>query len=260
MKYKLGLKPPVNDIRSLKLGNYLNLSTLPTPPSAFDWTLALTQNYSMYANGPAPDNPPGIKDGVGDCFFAMQARRRVLATANANSIIVPTVDECLGSYSGCTGFDINNPTTTDYGTEPVQGMKYMARAGMGLGPRNFKIGAYVMVDWTKPDQMAAALWIFGHLFIGIEFPASYEWEPQWGASNDAIIGGHAILGQAMHPDGSVLIDSWAQDIVFTQPGIQQKCTFMAVALCPDWISPLGSTMSGFDEAALENDLKLIQAP
>ena len=64
--YRLGLKDPRPGAVKLRFASYLNLRQLPTPPDHFGHADLIT-NWGMLGNGSAPDNPPSIPDGVGDC-------------------------------------------------------------------------------------------------------------------------------------------------------------------------------------------------
>lgn len=253
MNFKLGLHDKVEHKNLLTVSTYLNLSQTPPLPEKIDWNLALAVPPKLYANGPDPEAPAQIKDGIGDCFWVAGARAIQTRTANADQEFVPTIDDVLTAY-GSTGFSLSDPAKTDQGTEMVAGLQYLQTTGIA----GRKIGAFMAIDPTDEVEMLTCLWLFGPLMLGIMFPKDYELAKTWGVSKSKIIGGHAILGVARaDSDEGLTIGTWGQDRLFAWEGVQTNCDQCFAILSPDWEGPFGDSPSGFDWEHLQSDFKAL---
>lgn len=257
MRLKLGLKPAVNRPK-LNLKNYVNLSVLPTPPPKGDWSLALSDGFSMLGNGPDPDNPPGAEGGAGCCFFAAATELIRCVTANAQSVEATlTTGDNLRAYSLCTGWNPKDPAT-DQGTEPGAGFNFLMHTGIA----GHKFGPIVAVDWTKPDMVRAAQWLFPGLMMGVDFPEDWEMTRVWDLTTSPVVGGHEIYLFAW--DDSISneigsIASWGESIPMTWAAAQKYINQLTATVAPEWIADNNLAPSGFDLEHLMADEKAMGA-
>jgi hypothetical protein len=248
---KLGKRPARHDPRTLKLSNYL--TSLPTAPDPIDWTPAVTVPWGMYMNGADPTNPPSIPGGVGDCFWAGMAHALMTWTANAGSIFVPTNNDVLVGYES-TGFNPSDPST-DNGTVMLDGLKYMRTTGIG----GYKIGAFVAVNPKDHAEVMSALYLFGALLIGVQFPSDWMSAQVWDTSNSAIEGGHFVVGVKGSLSAALIeIITWGAGRSLTFAGADQNCDELYVTLPPEWLLPGSTTAPNhIDIAALQADLAAV---
>jgi hypothetical protein len=255
-KYKLGLRPIVTPVK-LKLGNYVNLSTLPVPPPEVDWSLALTSDWSILGNGPDPLNPPAVADGVGDCFFAAAVERIRCVTANAQAAqaALGTAD-ALKAYTLCTGFDPNDPST-DNGTEPGQGFLFLQNTGVS----GHKFGPIVQIDVRNESLVRAAQWLLCGLMVGVRFPQDWELAPEWDVTNSPIVGGHEIFNFGYGTDQKLFgpIVTWGLVRQLTWSAAAQNITQLTGSVPQEWIGDNGLAPNGFDLEALLADAQAMGA-
>src|ERR1039458_865664 len=113
MKFKLGLKPPREDPRTLKFIDYVDVGGLPFPANpAIDWFAARLRLGPM---------PMWGNDQYSDCFWAMMANLLQIDSANSGNMTEITESDVLAAYSGCTGFDPKAPLIQDPegGPDPI---------------------------------------------------------------------------------------------------------------------------------------------
>jgi len=236
---KLGKLPAKHDPRTLRLSKYL---ALPSAPDPIDWGKAVTVPWQMDGN-----------DQYGCCFEAMGAHALMTWTANAGTIFVPTTEQVLAAYSAATGFDPNDPKT-DQGTVMLDGLKYLRSTGIG----GQKIGAFVAVDPKNHAEVMSALYLFGALLIGVQFPKDWMDAPVWDVSTAPIEGGHAIVGvKGSMAAGLLEIITWGEGRTLTLAGLDQNCDELFVSLPPEWIEDNGKAPNGFDMQTLTADLAAV---
>lgn len=250
-QFKLGLRPTVHPVR-LKFRKYANLSVLPAPPPKVDWSLGLTSGFTMLGNGPDPDNPPAVKDGVGDCFFAaaVELLRCASANAQAQQATLGTAD-ALKAYGLCTGWNPSDPNS-DQGTEPGQGFNFLQNTGIA----GLKFGTPVAVDWTKEDEVRMAQWLAPGLMMGVGFPEDWENAPVWDVTSSQIVGGHEIYlygYDASQPSMLGPIATWGMTRMVTLAGAQQFVNQLTMSVPPAWISDMNQAPNGFDIEQLVDD-------
>lgn len=249
--FKLGLRPLVHPVK-LQFKRYANLSILPTPPAKVDWSLGMTSGWTMLGNGPDPGNPPAVKDGVGDCFFAAATELIRCTTANAQSAQAQLgTADTLKAYGLCTGFDPSDPST-DRGTEPGQGFTFLCNTGIA----GHKFGPIVQIDVSKEDEVRAAQFLFPGLMMGVDFPSDWESAPVWDVTTSQIEGGHEIYLFAYdNTDPTMMgrLATWGMERAFTWAAAQKFVNQLTATIPPEWIADNGLAPSGFDLQALLAD-------
>lgn len=258
---KLGLHDPLQGAVKLRLASYANWRALPTPPEHFGHTDLVT-DWGMLGNGAAPDNPPEIPDGVGDCAIVGPCHQIMQATAEGGAAAPFTTPAALQNYHDITGWTAADPDS-DQGTAVDAMAQYWRKTGLvdAAGKRH-KIVAYL--DMTPGDlrELWLASWLFP-LGVGMGFalPESALDQNQNGEAWDyvpgsPIVGGHYVPGLARAATNLGVGVSWAKPIVFTDRFYQQHNNQGIVVLSKEGFIK-GRTLEGFDDATLTDDLKQI---
>ena len=237
IQFRHGRKPPhpESDRPRLKLAHFLT-GELPPIPAEVDY-LSRVADWPMYGN-----------DQYGDCVWAMIGHTIEAATTYGQGQTVKVTDaDVLKGYSDVTGFDPDDPST-DQGTVIQDALDYWRKKGVG----GHKILAFAQVDHTNPDEVDAALYLFGHLQIGINFPASAmdqfnAGEPWDVVKHTTIEGGHAIDQGALNE-----FVTWAQRQRFTAAFWKKYVEEAWVAITPEWVSKAGLSPVGVDTAAMNS--------
>jgi hypothetical protein len=112
-------------------------------------------------------------DTVGDCVFAGAAHETMLWGAAAGRYGPAFTDAAvIGDYARVTGF---NPETgaNDNGTDVRQAMSFRRKTGIqDASGKRHKIAAYLSIEPGNTEHLLEALYLFGVVGIGIEFPES----------------------------------------------------------------------------------------
>lgn len=260
-KYKLGRLKPSHDPKKLWLAKYVNRSVIKLPNApALDIDFSSKVALQMFGNGPDSANPPQISDGVGDCFWAAAANGAIARSVSAGKIIDVTLAAVLAGYAS-TGFNINDPTNTDNGTDPTQGFAFLQKTGIQLSDGTFdKLGVVVSVNPKDFEEVMLAHNIFGGLYIGVEFPGSWEDANVWDATNETIEGGHEIFGFSdlnVNPVG-IRLYTWGEERIITQAALATLCDDLRVVIDSDFFGPNGKAINGFDSEQLQADAPAVQ--
>jgi hypothetical protein len=233
----------------LKLGSFLT-GTYPKAPATVDYLSKVT-DWPMFAN-----------DVYGCCVWAMIGHTIEAVTAyGQGETVTVTEADVLKGYSDVTGFNPADPST-DQGTVIQDALGYWRKTGVG----GHKILAFAQVDIHNPDEVDAALYLFGHLQLGINFPASamtqFNAGKPWDvvADDGGVEGGHAIdlgfvtdepptvVGRAAN--GNLKVVTWGRVQEMT-PAFWAKYVEEAwVVISQEWISKAGVSPEGLDVAAL----------
>lgn len=158
---KLGKLPARKDAVKLRLSKYLVPAALPKPPRTFGHEALLGADWSVLGN-----------DQWGDCVFAGAAHETMMWCREAGAITEFDDKSVLSDYSAVTGFDPTNPDT-DQGTDMQAAASYRRKVGIvdAIGNRH-KIDAYLAIEPGNLTQHYLAMYLFGAVGIGIQFPGS----------------------------------------------------------------------------------------
>lgn len=267
MIYKLGLNPASPNPNEMFLKDYINRSTIQIPVtqpldlSTFAIGALSFLMTAMFANGPDPLAPASIAgSGVGDCFWAAAVRRAAFAAASVGRVLWTSEADALKAallgYAS-TGFDINNPSTTDNGTDPTQGFSFLQSTGLWCSDGTYdKGGIALSVNWNDPGEMQIAYQLTSGLMIGVQFPGAWEDADVWDVTTSPSESGHeipAISDVKILPDGSIEIDSWGTKRVITAAALTANCNQMTVVVAPDAFGPNGKSVQGFDSEQMLAD-------
>lgn len=185
MNLRLGKLAPVFDRRDRLFSHYIDRSKLPEIPEQFGHE-PIIDDWRMLAN-----------DRAGCCVFSGGAHETMLLSAIGGNGMVFNDDGVLADYAAVTGYNPENPAT-DQGTLTRDAMNYRRQTGLiDFSGKRHKILAYVALEPGNIDDLKAAMYIFGAVGIGIQFPNSAmaqfdegdPWEVAAGATTD---GGHYV--------------------------------------------------------------------
>lgn len=248
---KLGKTPATADDRDLKLATYLKTSVLPKPPAAFgheEQVIAHYPGWGMLGN-----------DRYGDCVWAGAAHEHMLWSSAAGMPEMFTERLVLADYAACTGFDPADPAT-DQGTDVRKAMGYRRKIGVAsdYGGRH-RIEAYAAIDPKDRTTIRTALYLFGAVGIGIEFPESamdqFNAGKGWSlVKGSKVDGGHYVPLVAYR--GTPLLVTWGKLISVTWEFLDAYCDEAWCALSPDALVK-GRSLEGFDDKALLADLRTV---
>lgn len=240
MNYKLGKSPARPNSVKLKLANYSNI---PLPPPS---ETAVNLNWQMLGN-----------DSVGDCVFAGAGHETMSWNNEAKKTIIFSAQSVLSDYSAVTGYDPKDPST-DQGTDMQVAASYRKKTGVidAQGNRH-KIGAYVGITPGNKAEIKQAIYLFGAIGIGIQFPASamaqFNTGKNWTViSSSPIEGGHYIpaIGYSSRyiyvvTWGKLIKASWGFILKYMDEGIAY--------LSPEMLTN-SKSLEGFDINTLTQDL------
>lgn len=252
--YRLGKNAIKTKAKTLKIADFLNLSVL-SVPAAFDWSIVDGKplTYGMDGN-----------DAHEDCVFASACHHIGTWSGNTGPEQVATAADALAAYSSFAGYDPNNPATdgganmldvaTLWRTKPIFG---------------HKIAAFAVVDLKRLDLVAAAMFLFGGMWIGWSLPKAWQGADAWDVSPNGSTsgdwspgswGGHATHGPAYSPQ-LLGIKSWTANVPVTLPAFSTYAEEGYALISTDlWERLTGSLCpAGVDGAALQNALIQVAA-
>ncbi len=187
MTLKLGKTPARPDAVKFKFADYADTATLPKPPAHFGHeTLIGSKAWQMLGN-----------DSVGDCVLAGAAHETMMWNLEAGKAVSFTDHAVLSDYSAITGYNPADPNT-DQGTDMQAAASYRRKTGVvDAGGNRHQVAAYLAVKPGDVTELYQAMWLFGAVGIGIQFPgtamdqfnAGKPWSVVRGA---AIEGGHYV--------------------------------------------------------------------
>lgn len=249
---KLGRQPKHTDEAAhprLKLGAYLRTAAIADVPDVVDYSGAVA-DWGMMRN-----------DTLGDCTAAAAGHAEELWTTYGGAPWTPTDDDVLAFYSGSTGYDPRDPST-DQGGIMQDVLAYWRKTGIA----GRTLEGFFQVDPSNADELRAALYLFGCVNIGMDFPAfamdqnlaGQPWDiPKSRRADTRIEGGHDVLLVAMTRSGNYTVVTWGQLQVVTpafwnryMAGRDGEAWAMAEQ---DWIGPDNQAPNALDVAALNAD-------
>lgn len=190
---KLGKRDHVPSPHDFLAERYLDLSAIPTPPGRFGFG-RLYADWGMLGNGPDDSVAAGFS-GAGDCVWAGFDHEVEMATKIVGAPVAFTGANAISDYSAQTGYVIGD-ASTDNGTDVRAALGYRRATGVvdATGNRH-KVGAYVLLKLQTWDHLVKAVYLFGAVGMGFQFPDS-AWAQLGGVwdvvAGAAIDGGHYV--------------------------------------------------------------------
>lgn len=252
MTLQLGKKAARPDAVQLKLADYAG--TLPAPPASFGWDyLVKPATWGMLGN-----------DTVGDCVIAGGLHETLLWRASAHQTTSLSTAAAIKNYELITGYNPNDPAS-DQGTDMEAAAKYRRKTGLlDADGHRHKIGAYLAIALGDLDELAAALWIFGAVGMGIEFPAfamdDFDAGKVWDVQrvHTKIEGGHYVPLVGRSANGNFRGVTWGAGVEITPKFIAKYADELIVYLSEESLIN-GVNLDGFKLAALQDVLKQLTA-
>ena len=252
---RLGRRRPHPAARKLRLGNYLQKTSLPPPPPEADYTSKAPSSLAaMYKN-----------DELSCCVVAGAYHLLGVATGNAGSEWLASDDVIVREYSAIGGYNPNDPTT-DQGLDEVTALQYWKANGFADGS---KLLGWAAVDANDADEVRAACFLFEGLYFGVELPDAWV-NPTpsapgflWDVGAPDVNNGHCFVGCGYDADG-LTIDTWGGTL--TWPALAALCTPSAggelYVLCLEDQLAKGQSKApnGVDWATLLSDFESLGGP
>lgn len=243
---RLGRRPPSpNTPAPLRLSRYLSLAGATPPPAKVDyWSKAGPSLSRMYLN-----------DQYGDCVIASKHHGIGVFTGNdAAAVALATDNEVYQQYQTICGPGDNGCVITEV-------LDYWKSRGLTASGVKHTIDGYVSVDWRNKLEVQIAIYLFGHLSIGINLPSAWANGASpggtWDVTATGIVGGHdvAVVG---YDEKGVQISTWGITppititwAAFTSSRYLDECY---AVLSPDWYGSDKVAPMGLDAARLIADL------
>jgi len=246
MQYKLGKLPARKGAIKFELAHYLNLPTLVLPKTFGHQKLE--NEWQMLGN-----------DQYGDCVWAGAGHETMLWNLEAGKTVTITTANALSDYAKVTGFNPNDPNT-DQGTDMQVAASYRLKTGVvdAQGQRH-KVGAYLAIKLGDTTLLKQAMYLFGSVGIGIEFPQSamdqFNAGKPWSVVKSTVEGGHYI--PAVGYDAKyIYVVTWGKCIKMTW-GFFKKYADEAIVYLSEEMLKNGTSLEGFNLAQLQADLKAL---
>lgn len=254
--HPLGKHAPTLKKKTLQIGDFLNLSVLPTPPAAFDWSMpsgGRSLVYGMDGN-----------DKWGDCVFASACHHIGTWSGNTGGEQIATEADALGAYTAFTGFNPADPATDNGASMLITATQWRTKPIF-----NHTIVAFASVDRRRLDLVAAASYLFGGIWVGWALPLAWQGADSWDVSPGGILtgkwapaswGGHATHSPAFSPR-LLGIKTWQEDMPATIPAFTSYADECYALISRDvWLRLTGDRCpAGVDGMALQSALSLVTA-
>lgn len=257
-RLRLGKLPATRDKRDLLFRNYLT-GKLPTPPKQFGHENLISDDlWQMLGNGPDDSVAPGFQ-GAGDCVFAGACHETMLWTREGGQPATFTGANAIAAYSKVTGY---NPKTgaNDNGTDVRTALKFRQKTGIqDSSGVTHKIGAFLAIEPGNFTHVLQALYLFGAVGLGIQFPSSamdqFNANEPWAVTKGSSIeGGHYIPLVASR--STLECVTWGRTQLMTTAFFSKYCDEAYAILSPEMLHA-GMSPEGFDLAQLQADLALV---
>jgi hypothetical protein len=243
--FKLGKTPARNNSVLLKMRDYVTRSKLPNPPTNFGHENLIGSNWQTLGN-----------TSYGDCVWAGAGHETMMWNKEANTDVQFTDESVLSDYSAVTGFNPND-SSTDCGTDVQVAANYRKNTGvLDANGKRHKVAAYLAITPGNLDEHFVAMYLFGAVGIGVEFPESAMQQFQSGQPWDVvkgseIAGGHYLPLVARR--NNILCVSWGKLQSMT-PKFLNYYEDEAVAYVSLETLNAGKTLEGFNADQLIADL------
>lgn len=174
--------PKVQDEHAFRLRTFLNVEKAKVPATH---DRKLGRDWAMLGN-----------DRYGDCVFAGAAHETMMWNAERGAQVGFDDHAVLSDYSAVTGFNPNDPNS-DQGTDMSDAASYRRKVGIvDTNGQRHQIAAYLAITPGSISELYQAMYLFGAVGIGIEFPASamdqFNSGKVWSVRRSVIEGGHYV--------------------------------------------------------------------
>lgn len=242
----LGKLPARPGAVTFAAANYLIPTQLPKPPKEMGYE-HINREWEMFGN-----------DRLGDCVFAGAGHEHMVWANSQNQVADFDDQGIIGAYSEVTGYIPGDPST-DQGTDMAIAAAWRRKVGLAdaQGVRH-PVLAYLSIKPKSIQALYQALYLFGSVGIGIEFPETaykqiHEHKP-WSYKPGAnIVGRHYIPAVAKRKH--IEIVTWGQLQSMTTCFYRRYNDETIVYLSPESLDRLtGLSPLGFNVTQLLADL------
>ncbi len=265
MTLRLGKRPATSDRRDFRYGAVratINLPPAPAPGGGYGMDFGAA-GWEMLGNGPDDTVFPGFT-GCGDCAWAGPAHETMEACQNAGQPVPAfTGKTIVDQYAAYSGF---NPQTgaNDTGSDVRDVLTWRQSKGLldDAGTAH-TIGAYVALDPTDAAQLWEALWLFGVIGIGINFPGSAMTQTNadqvWSVVPGATVEGGHYIPIVGHPSADIwTCITWGKRQTMTTEFLQTYCDEAWAWVDPARYQTLtGNTIQGFTPTQVQQYLTAV---
>jgi hypothetical protein len=254
--YKLGRQHRTYDPRIPHMSALLAGQTPAPPPAAIDYTKGMPANLGMMLN-----------DTLGDCTCAAFYHALQVWSFNAASKIDTEPDKDVEELYvlGC-GYNPKDGGEGPGGNEQHL-LTYLLKTGAPMGNNQTpkKITAFVEVDPRNVDDVKRAIVDCGVAYIGFNVPQYIVPAPPavppkvWDVenSNQAIVGGHAVVLAGYDDSGAHLI-SWGSYYTMTWAFFAKYVDEAYAIADSTWFTTKKTTPGGLTLAQLEEQMKALK--
>lgn len=250
--YALGKLPAREDAVLFSFFNYFSKPDLPTPPKVFGvwqhfWNISSFQN-----------------ERIGDCVFAGAANETASWHHEIKKWVKFNDEGVIADYSVISGYD--GTKDSDKGADMGKSAEYRRKTGIvdHNGIRH-TIDAYVKLHRGDFEDLKIAMYLFGAVGIGVEYPESAHIQAQtnqpWSvvSGKNKILGGHYIPGVGIDDNGDIVVVTWGRYQRMTKE-FYEKYSDEAVGYFSLERLLNRTSPEGFDADKLIADLRSLKTP
>ncbi len=250
--FKLGKKPARKGAIKFKLARFLVKPELPTPPKVFGHQDLIGKSWGILGN-----------KAFGDCVFAGAAHETMLWNKEANKTAKFNDKVVLSDYSAVTGFKKDDPAT-DQGTDMQEAASFRRKTGVrDANGKRHKVLAYLALSPGDVDQLALAMYLFGAVGIGFQFPDSAMDQFDAGKPWDVVPGpkptdGHYVPGVGRDVKGNIIVVTWGKLQLMTPRFYKKYCDEVVAYVSDEMLVPPNNlSLEGLNLEQLMKDLKAL---
>lgn len=247
---QLGRVRSRRDPRTLRFARYVAPSVhAPAAPAARDWTHPdVAPPWGLFRN-----------DQLGDCTCASIGHMLQAAAANTGRPAPAIGDaDVVALYERAGDYDPARPDT-DRGAQMLDVLRLLRTDGLA----GVQIGAFASVDPHDRGEIEAVVNLTGCAYVGVDLPRAAQTQTVWDVGQGPAFepgswGGHAmaLLG---YDQAHVIFVTWGAIKVATFEWFATYASEAWAMIDPLWLRADGLTPSGFDAAALRQDLAALGA-
>jgi len=231
-------KLPAKQLLTTSLRDYMKVS-LPSTPTSVDY-------------GPrVASYPMALNDQLGICTIAGAIHLLQLQYAEIGEVFeYPGDDATRTEYFSETGGQ-------DSGCVETSVLSKWTNTGL-FGT---KLSAWIPVNPKDEQEMRAAIYLFGGVYLGAELPANaeqqFEDHKPWHLTipRGRPVGGHCVVGSGYNREG-VNVITWGQETVATWDWMDRYCSEAYIVIPQAFVEADHGPIYKIDIETLQEDLKL----
>ena len=217
-------------------------------PESVDW-LAVAERAAgvRIANGDARGN---VEHSCCVPVGAWQALRIMRAVVGGDSRDF-TTQQVLGTYQAWASYD--GTDATDLGTDSRKAGVLWASRGLRWCDQLLDVPNIVPLGL---DHLRAAVALLGPTQVDLALRSDWMPSQTWGASSAALVGDHRTVATGYNSDGFDLL-TWGRRVWISNDALAAQGLAAWACVSRDWLTTLGTTPTGLDYVALENEGRML---